>query len=90
MRDQRRTTAPGNINTNPNADQNFDNGLASVYIGPSRVSATIHLLKPPVGDSLVCMPRVPLGRLVGRPEAQRATCGRCLSAQAASHRRNRG
>lgn len=59
----------------------FDNGLASVYVGPRRLSPVIHFVNPPVGDAILCMPNIPAGRMVPRPEATDATCQRCLAAQ---------
>lgn len=57
-------------------DIQFKNGLASVWVGPFRNSDTIHRVTIPSGDTILCMPNVPAGRLVPRPEATEPTCDR--------------
>lgn len=63
------------------ASGEFENGLASVYVGPSRLSPVIHFVKPPYGDVILCIPNIPAGQMVPRPEARTATCQRCLASQ---------
>lgn len=58
-------------------DQQYKNGLASVYVGPMRESPVIHLVTAN-GDTIFCMPTLPAGRLVPRPEAEKATCFSCI------------
>jgi hypothetical protein len=65
----------------PDMPVTFDNGLASVYLSPSSLSPVIHFVNPPIGDAIRCMPNIPAGRMVPRPEATTATCQRCLAAQ---------
>jgi hypothetical protein len=55
----------------------FDNGLAKL-IGHSSV---VHLVAPPVGAALLCMPNVRVGRMRPAPEAADPTCKRCISAR---------
>lgn len=77
--------------TSVHGQPNFDNGLASVYLSPRRISATIHLVKPPFGEVIVCMPNIPSGRMEPRPDATDPTCQRCIAARdkgyEAKHRR---
>jgi hypothetical protein len=54
----------------------LDTGAARIKTG-SRVGGTVHLVRPPVGQGLVCDPKIGIDRLVA--DDGPVTCKVCLS-----------
>lgn len=55
-----------------------ENGLVSIYLSPNRQSDVIHWIALPVGEGLTCNTKIPLGRIVARPDATEPTCNKCV------------
>lgn len=55
--------------------RNLDTGKARIQTG-RKTGSVVHLVRPPVGEGLVCDPRMPVDRLLFTDEA--VSCGVCL------------